>query len=29
MNNKFGFNMVIGHEQAINCIALSLVSVYF
>lgn len=25
MNNKFGFNMVIGHEQAINCIALSLV----
>ena len=26
MNNKFGFNMVIGHEQAINCIALSLVS---
>ena len=31
MNNKFGFNMVIGHEQAINCIALSLVSqfIYF
>ncbi len=26
MNNKFGFNMVIAHEQAINCIALSLVS---
>lgn len=26
MNNKFGFNMVIGNEQAINCIALSLVS---
>ena len=25
MNNKFGFNMVIAHEQAINCIALSLV----
>jgi hypothetical protein len=25
MNNKFGFNMVIGHEQAINCIALSLI----
>ena len=29
MNNKFGFNMVIGHEQAINCIALSLVSQFF
>ncbi len=29
MNNKFGFNMVIGHEQAINCIALSLVSALF
>ncbi len=26
MNNKFGFNMVIQHKQAINCIALSLVS---
>ena len=26
MNNKFGFNKVMGHEQAINCIALSLVS---
>jgi hypothetical protein len=26
MNNKFGFKMVIGHEQAINCITLSLVS---
>ena len=29
MNNKFGFNMVIAHEQAINCIALSLVRFYF
>ena len=29
MNNKFGFNMVIAHEQAINCIALSLVSLPF
>ncbi len=28
MNNKFGFNMVIQHKQAINCIALSLVRVY-
>ena len=27
MNNKFGFNSVIAHEQAINCIALSLVSI--
>ena len=27
MNNKFGFNMVIAHEQAINCIALSLVRI--
>ena len=25
MNNKFGFNMVIKHKQAINSIALSLV----
>lgn len=25
MNNKFGFNMVIQHKTAINCIALSLV----
>ena len=25
MNNKFGFNMVIQHKRAINCIALSLV----
>ncbi|CAG0882629.1 unnamed protein product [Darwinula stevensoni] len=24
MNNKYGFNMVIGHHQAINCIVLSL-----
>ena len=29
MNNKFGFNMVIAHEQAINCIALSLVRLLF
>ncbi len=29
MNNKFGFNMVIQHKQAINCIALSLVSFNF
>ncbi len=29
MNNKFGFNMVIQHKQAINCIALSLVSCAF
>ena len=29
MNNKFGFNMVIAHEQAINCIALSLVRILF
>ncbi len=27
MNNKFGFNMVIQHKRAINCIALSLVRV--
>ena len=26
MNNKYGFNMVIAHEEAINCLALSLVS---
>ena len=26
MNNKYGFNMVIQHKEAINCIALSLVS---
>jgi hypothetical protein len=26
MNNKYGFNMVIQHKRAINCIALSLVS---
>ena len=25
MNNKFGFNMVIKHKQAINSIALSLI----
>lgn len=25
MNNKFGFNMVIQHREAINCIALSLI----
>lgn len=24
MNNKYGFNMVIQHREAINCIALSL-----
>ena len=29
MNNKFGFNMVIQHKQAINCIALSLVRFFF
>ena len=29
MNNKFGFNMVIQHKRAINCIALSLVRQYF
>ena len=28
MNNKFGFNMVIQHKQAINCIALSLVRIF-
>ena len=25
MNNKYGFNMVIAHKEAINCLALSLV----
>lgn len=25
MNNKYGFNMVIQHHEAINCIALSLI----
>ena len=29
MNNKFGFNMVIVHEKAINSVALSLVSNIF
>jgi hypothetical protein len=28
MNNKFGFNMVIQHKRAINCIALSLVRIF-